>query len=235
MLPDVKVEHDLLTAAIVYEDYGCFKANGGGGAYVGGFCGGTEGAVIEAIARTLTGWLVYHDSFARGGVHSMRQPTAPTIVSREPNLLWGASVVFQAVNRCSNIISFSEAGAASGPGTRSALIEGAMRAIVAAVNGVNLAHPRQYRARMNASQDPLMSEWTFEVADATIRAKVTRERSDQVLRKLHSLIAGQPVERGVAHIRECYDLVNHRPSSEYLRIYLQLKEEVANLGLPMHP
>jgi hypothetical protein len=88
---------------------------------------------------------------------------------------------------------------------------------------------------MNASQDPLMSEWVFEVAKATVEAKVTRERSDQILRKLHSLIGGQPVERGVEHIRECYDLVNHKPSPDYLRIYLQLKEELAQLGLLMSP
>ena len=235
VLPDVKVEHDLLTAAIVYEDYGCFKANGGGQGLVGGFCGGTEGAIIESISKTLVGWLVYHDSFtSSNGINSTRQSTAPIIVSREPNLLWGSSVVYQAVSRCSNIICFAETGAASGPGTRSALIEAAMRAIVAAVNGANLYNTRQYRARMNASQDPLMSEWAFEVAKATVKAKVKRGQADEILRKLHSLIGGQPVERGVEHIRECYDLVNHRPSPDYLRIYLQLKQEFAQLGLLMN-
>ena len=233
VLPDVKVETDLLTAAIVYEDYGCFKVNGGGGAYVGGFCGGTEGAVIEAVVRSLTGWLVYHDSFAGNGVNSTRQPTAPTIVTRDPNLLWGASVVYQALNRCSNIICFSETGAASGPGTRSALIEGAMRAILGAVNGANVYLARQYRARINASQDPLMSEWAYEVARATIEATLTRAQADAILRKLYSLVQGKPVERGVDHIRDCYDLVHHRPSPAYHQVYLTLKEEVTQLGLPM--
>jgi hypothetical protein len=235
VLPDVKVETDLLTAAIVYEDYGCFKANGGGQGLVGGFCGGTEGAIIESISKSLVGWLVYHDSFvSSNGVGSARQSTAPTIVTREPNLLWGSSVVYQAVNRCSNIICFAESSAACGPGTRSGLVETAMRAIVAAVNGANLYNTRQYRARMNASQNPLMPEWAFEVAEAIIRGKITRAQADEILRKLHARIAGQPVEQGVDHIRECYDLVNHRPSPDYLRIYLTLKEEMAQLGLAMH-
>jgi hypothetical protein len=43
------------------------------------------------------------------------------------------------------------------------------------------------------------------------------------------------VEPGVGDIRECYDLVNHRPKPEYLRIYLQLKDELVRLGLPMNP
>jgi methylamine--corrinoid protein Co-methyltransferase len=234
VLPDIKVEHDLLTAAIVYGDYGSFKVNGGGTAYVGGFSGGTEGCVIEAIARCLTGWLAYRDSFGPTGVNSNRVSTARTIVSRDPNLLWGCSVVYQAVNRFSNIICFGETGAASGPGTRSALIEGAMRAIVCAVNGANIYISRKYRARMNACQDPLMAEWAAEVAEAVTEGGVTREQADRILRSLHSLIGGQPVETGVEEIRECYDLVYHKPLANYERIYLEVKEELARLGLCFH-
>lgn len=102
------------------------------------------------------------------------------------------------------------------------------------MNGANLGIPRQRRARINASQDPLMAEWAFEVAKGAVDARLTRAQADAVLRKLYALIQGQPVERGVEHIRECYDLVNHRPSPDYLRIYLQLKEELARLGLVMN-
>ncbi len=233
VLPDVKVEHDLLTAAIVYEDYGCFRVNGGGQGYVGSFAGGTDGAIIESIVKSLVGWLVYHDAFGVAGITTTRRSTASTIVSRDPNLSWGSSVVYQALNRCSSLIGFAEAGASSGPGTRSCLLEGAMRAIVGAVNGASIYIVRQYRARMDAPQDPLMSEWATEVAEATIRTKVTRAQSDRLLRSLYTLVEGKPVERGIDHIRECYDLVNHRPSPDYLRIYRELKEEVSALGLRM--
>ena len=235
VLPDVKVETDQLTAAIVYEDYGAFRVNGGGGAHVGGFCGGTEGAVIEAIARSLTGWLVYHTSFGAIGFAAARAPMASTIVSRDPSLLWGTSLVYQALSRGTAIISLGSLGAASGPGTRSALIEGAMEALVCAVNGANLYIARQYRARMNAAQDPLMSEWAFEVAGAAARAKLTRVQANEILGRLYSLIQGKPVERGVDDIRDCYDLVNHRPSAGYECIYRGVKEEVGRLRLPMDP
>lgn len=232
VLPEIKVEHDLLTAAIVYDDYGCFKLTGST-AQVGGFCGGTEGAIIEAISRSLAGRLVYRNCFFNSGINSARASTAETIVTREPHLLWGTSVVHQALNRCSTLISFTNTASASGPGTRSALIEGALRAVGCAVNGANLSHPRQYRARMNASQDPLMAEWAAEVADATIRTGLTREQADPILRRLHALIDGKPVERGVDDVRECYDLVSHRPNAEYARIYLELREALAQMGLDM--
>lgn len=78
-----------------------------------------------------------------------------------------------------------------------------------------------------------MAEWAAEVARGAVEAKVTREQADKILRTLSSLLQGQPVELGVEHIRECYDLMNHKPSPEYLRICLELKEEFAQLGLPM--
>ncbi len=235
VLPDVKVETDLLTAAIVYEDYGSFIVNSGAVSYIGGFCGGTEGAVIEAISRTLAGVLVYHASFVFAGVKSTRNTTAKTIVSRDPNLLWGTSVVFQALNGRTTSICFYPTSGASGPGTRSAFLEGAMLAILSAVNGANLGHARQYRARMNAAADPLMKEWAVEVSDAVLQMRLTRAEVDGILQRLYTLVAGKPVERGVDHIRECYDLVNHKPSPEYQNIYLQVKEELSEIGLEMNP
>lgn len=32
-------------------------------------------------------------------------------------------------------------------------------------------------------------------------------------------------------IQECYDLVNHRPTPEYEKIYLKVKGQLASLGL----
>lgn len=231
VLPDVKVEHDLLTAAIVYDDYGCFKVNGGGSGLIGGFCGGVEGAIIEGIVKPLVGWLVYRDSIVNTGVDTSRTTVAQTIVSHEPDILWGCSVVFQALNRKSGIICFGQGQRGSGPGTRSMLVEIALGSIVDAVNGANLYVVRQSRARMNAGQDPLMAEWAAEVAEATFRAGITRERSDEVLRKVHALIAGQSVERGVEDVRDCYDFVSHKPCPDYHRIYEDLKEELDAFGL----
>ncbi|MFQ6077073.1 MAG: monomethylamine:corrinoid methyltransferase, partial [Candidatus Bathyarchaeia archaeon] len=51
ILPDMKVEADYIGIAIAYEGYGGYKVNGGCFSVIGGFCGGVEGAIVEAIAK----------------------------------------------------------------------------------------------------------------------------------------------------------------------------------------
>ena len=87
VLPDVKVESDLLTAAIVYEDYGCFKVNGGGSGHIGGFCGGPEGAVIEGLVKPLIGMLVYRDRISYAGVSFALRTLAKTADIRPERVL----------------------------------------------------------------------------------------------------------------------------------------------------
>ncbi|MBM3956761.1 MAG: monomethylamine:corrinoid methyltransferase [Gemmatimonadetes bacterium] len=229
VLPDVKVEHDLLTAAIVYQDYGCFKVNGGGSGLVGGFCGGPEGAVIESLVKSLGGFLVYRDTLCNTGVGRLATTTSRTM-SLDPQTSWAGSVVFQALHRHTKTVCFGGAGNAAGPGTETHLWELAFGAIRAPVNGYNLYIPRQGRARMNASQTPLEAEWVYEVATAAMRSGLEGGRSEDLLRKVAAEVEGRAVEDPV-HISECYDLVHHRPSPEYERIYLGVKEELASMGL----
>ena len=68
VLPDVKTDYDSITAGIVYEDYGSYKFNGGPDVFIGGFCGGSEGAVIESIVRDIAALIIYRNN-ARGGNH----------------------------------------------------------------------------------------------------------------------------------------------------------------------
>ena len=48
VLPDVKVEHDLLTSAVVSEEKGNYRVSGSF-AIAGGFCGGPEGGIFESV------------------------------------------------------------------------------------------------------------------------------------------------------------------------------------------
>ena len=128
------------------------------------------------------------------------------------------------------MIYFGATAAVSGPGTKKNLLENAFFCVRAPINGCNLTHPRQSRARINASQTPLEAEWMMDVADATIKAGLTRETAQPVLETISARLEGHEPEQGL-HIRECYDLVHHRPSPEYERIYNETKEELASLGL----
>ena len=70
----------------------------------------------------------------------------------------------------------------------------------------------------------------MEVADATQRAGLTRETAQPVMQAIAARLEGRAPEDGLP-IQECYDLVHHRPSPNYERIYQETREELASLGL----
>ncbi len=230
VLPGGKVEHDMLTAAIVYEDYGCFKMNGGAWGFVGGFAGGVEGAIIEGLVQATAGWIVYHDTLTSAGVVDLGLTTTKQMIVQRPALNWASSLVRQALNTKTGLISFGGNLSVSGPGRTSYLLELAFNCVRSTIDGCNLYFPRQGKARMNASQTPLEAEWLMEVADATIQAGLTRATAQPVLEAIAARLEDQEAEEGL-HVQECYDLVHHQPSPEYERVYGETKEELASLRL----
>jgi len=229
VLPDVKVEHDLLTAAIVYGDYGCFKVNGGGGGMVGGFCGGPEGAIIEGLAKSLGGFIVYRDTICNAGVGELASTTTRTM-SLNARASWAASVTHQALHRHTNMVCFGGGLNSAGPGTETHLWEMAFGAIRAPICGYNLYVCRQGRAQMNASQTPLEAEFVYEVAEATMRTGLDGGQAGELLRGVAAKVEGKAPEEPL-HISDCYDLVHHRPSPEYKRIHDGVIEELGAMGL----
>jgi hypothetical protein len=63
-----------------------------------------------------------------------------------------------------------------------------------------------------------------------MRTGLDRGSANELLGKLNTRLEGMVAEPTL-HINECYDLVNHRPLPDYERKYLQIKEELARLGL----
>ena len=229
VLPGIKVEQDFLAAAMVYEEYGSFKVNGGGSGTVGGFAGGLGGAIIEAIVRCIVGFLVYRDTLCATLIDSLKGFTSKTFLIN-PGINWGVSVVFQALHRHTNTILFLVLGSNSGPGTEANLLELAIGAISAPINGANLYIPRQFIAQTNASQTPLQAEWVYEVASAAMRTGLNRGSASDLARKIGQRLEGRTIEAPVP-IAQCYDLVHHRPLPDYEKTYLNAKEELSSLGL----
>ncbi len=227
VLPDEKIEHDLLATAIACEDQGLWRISGSF-SMVGGFCGGADGAIVEGIAKPLTAMICYRAYVNYTGVENVSTVSALSIPLQPLN--WARSVVNQSLNRYSNIICMAWIIPTSGPGTESNLLEVAFRTIEATINGANLYAPRHSRARMNAGQTPLEGEFMVEVSDATLAAGLDRKKGSELLTKLTQKLEGRHPEPGFT-IQECYDLVNHRPSPEYERIHKQVKEQLTELGL----
>jgi methylamine---corrinoid protein Co-methyltransferase len=230
LLPDEKIEHDLLAASIVYHDTGCFSINGGGAGRVGSFVGGVEGAVIEGIARPIIGMMCYRDNFCYGGLEGTTLPTSRVMRSNQ-KMSWGISVVCQALNRFTNVIYYSfggGVGSGSGPGTETHLWACAAGAIQAPINGANLTGARQARAEMDLAQTPLEVEFKLEVAGAALRSGLDRRSATPVLDGIAAQLNGQLPEPPVPG---CYDWVHHRPSADYFQRYLRVKDELSEIGL----
>jgi len=227
LLPDLKMEQDMLAAAITYEDYGCFKLSGSF-ALAGGFCGGVEGAIIEGIAKPIACTMVYHDWIHYTGVEHISSLSALKIMLQPYN--WARSVVNQVLNTKTNVICMAWVIPTSGPGTENNLLESAIRCIEAPINGANLYAPRHSRANINSGQTPLEAEWMVEVSDAAIRAGFDRVAASKVIKEIAAKLKDREPEAGYS-IQDCYDLVHHKPSESYNAIYRKVKDELNNLGL----
>mgnify|MGYP005854013219 FL=1 len=227
VLPDEKIEHDLLATAIASQECGLWRISGSF-SMMGGFCGGEDGAIVEGVAKALTAMVCYRVYVNYTGVENVRTVSALTIPLQPLN--WARSVVDQALNRYSNIICMAWIIPTSGPGTETHLIETALRSIEGAINGANLYAPRHSRARMNAGQTPLEAEFMVEVADATMRAGLDRGRASEVLAKLAEELKSRQPEPGYT-IQECYDLVEHKPKPDFQRAYMKVKDDLSRLGL----
>jgi methylamine--corrinoid protein Co-methyltransferase len=229
LLPDLKMEQDMLSAAIVYEEYGSFKLSGSF-AIAGGFCGGIEGAIIEGIAKPIACMIVYRDYIHYTGVEHAHMLNAREILL--PGLNWARSVVNQALNRFTQTICMRWIIPTSGPGTELCLIEGAMQSIEAPINGMNLYAPRHCRTTTNHGQTPLEAEWMIEVSDAVINQGFDRQGANELLHRLAKSFEGKKPAEGF-DITECYDLIHHRPLPQYQKVYVDVKKQLTDIGLKL--
>ena len=229
VLPDVKIEQEMLTAAIVGQRYGLFGVSASFG-IVGGFCGGIEGAIIEGIAKPIIASLVYGVHVNVVGIESSHANRQATIDL--PPIAWARSIVCQALARNTNTIPMALGFSSSGPGTDTNLREIAIRAIEAQVNGSNLYITRHSRAQMNAGQTPIESRWMYTVAEAARHAQLDRRGGGQLCQEVARPLMGRKPEAGFT-VGECYDLVRGCPLPAYEEIRTKLEAELSHLDLPV--
>jgi len=228
VLPDVKVQSDLMTAALVLNSYGCFGISGSFG-IIGGFAGGPEGATIEALAKTLIAWMVYRCNLYYNGVEhishisGVRRCMSPISFAR--------SVVYQATIRNCNGIPMHWPIPVSELGSESHLEELILRSIEATVNGANLYVPRVSRSRINGGQTPADAELMIEASDSAIRTRIRRDEVYQMFRPVIMKLMAKSTPEPGRLIAECYDLELRRPRPEYQELITRVKKEFRDCGL----
>ena len=228
VLPDVKVQYDLITVALVLQSHGFFGISGSFG-IVGGFAGGPEGAIIEGLAKTIIAWMVYRDNLYYNGVEHLSHISG--VKRCMFPIGFARSVVYQATIRNSGGIPMHWPIPVSELCTESHLEELVLRSIEATVNGANLYVPRVSRSRMNGGQTPADAELMIEASDATIRTRVKRSEVYQMFKPVITKLTTNPTPEQGKLITECYDLQRHKPSSEYQELITMVKNEFKDCGL----
>ena len=228
VLPDVKVQYDLITAALVLQSYGYFGISGSFG-IAGGFAGGPEGAIIESLVKTIIAWMVYRDNLYYNGVEHFTHVSGGKRSMFPIN--FARSVVYQATIRNSNGIPMHWPIPVSELCTPSHLQELVLRSIEATVNGANLYVPRVSRSRMNGGQTPADAELMIEASDAAIRSGLKRSEIYELFKPIITKLMENPTPEPGKLITECYDLQHHKPSSEYGSLIAEVKQEFSDCGL----
>jgi methylamine--corrinoid protein Co-methyltransferase len=228
VLPDVKVQYDLITTALVLQSYGFFGISGSFG-IAGGFAGGPEGAIIEGLAKTIIAWIVYRDNLYYNGVEHFSHISG--VKRCMSPISFARSVVYQATIRNCDGIPMHWPIPVSELCTESHLEELILRSIEATVNGANLYVPRVSRSRMNGGQTPADVELMIEASDAAIRTRIKRDEVYQMFRPVIAKLMANPIPEPGKLITECYDLQRHRPSPEYRELIAKIKKEFEDCGL----
>ncbi len=250
ILPDIKVEYDLLTAAIVYQDYGSYRFDGGAFAYVGGFCGGVEGAILEVLAKVMAAWLVYRDQahYSCKTVKALEARRPPEeeqrSIVREPNPIWPAYVINRALSKHTNIIRFGgdiERGPFGSIASETHLLFLAEAAIIDTVLGCNL---------FGYHEIPPDVQFRTEISDAAIKAGIKKDEVKEIMlaieKEVKERLGGKTESVAITDrrmllyqdfdayfdpLQELYDFKRMEPTARYLKIENKAKKTLEKLGL----
>lgn len=146
--------------------------------------------------------------------------------------LWVFSVAGRATSRNIPYPAIGIGYASAGPGTRMYFLEAAavnLCCVNAGYGGVQTVHPAE--AVIEDGITPLEAIFNVEIAYAATEIETgrTRDLVNLLLDKYEHQIESAPTGKVY---QECYDLKSRKPTKEMLRLYDQIKEELAQLGIP---
>jgi len=234
ILPDLKIELNYLAAAIVYEEYGSFKENRGGG---GTFFASVGGCIIGGIASSIASWIAYRDRMISCGAGrpGISEPGISAAHRRISDRVWPSSIVHMALSRNSNMIRMGGSGHGN-PGALSTLIDVAFQTIVSTVLGANINVDRvifRTDPAVELGGTPVETELTFAVSDAVIRSQMKRDELEPVLHRLeenHRRI-DRTAEKTYPRFLDLYNPMEHKPIGEYQGKIDAVKRDLKEMGL----
>ncbi|MEE8322108.1 MAG: monomethylamine:corrinoid methyltransferase [Candidatus Bathyarchaeia archaeon] len=252
ILPDLMVEEELIGAALVYNDLGCYGLSGGSGA--GPWGGAVEGRMIESTVGCLTNWLVYRDTLIEGGGASAgrgvpRSSKAEAVGvqmarNRPEGMKWQSFAVHKALMRNTNQIYYRWLFGGNrrywDMTSEPYLLRVALSSMRSTLIGLNF--------RVGDTNPPTYTNWVIETSDAVIKSNIGLEDFVELSKRVfkekledHPIKAvrqdqrmhvyGKNPSAFLAAGLKAYDWYKQKPTDEYVKGERKARNYLRDIGL----
>ncbi len=228
--PSLKTTYEDMNRAAQFTQYGAYISTAGC-AYIGGFCGGVEGAVICCIAEGIAGILLYNGVINASCVMESLYPSQTT-----RKALWGTNLASAAMNKHTPIPSVWGAYmSAAGPCTEMNLYEIAVATIGTVMVGNNPFGNAPNQGVTKNYCTPMEPQFMGEVAYATtlLNRKQANELSQLLVPKYEQQLLAKTPPMGKT-FQELYNMDTLEPCREYLELKAKIWEELEVMGLKQY-
>jgi len=226
-ISELKVDYSLLNKMAHFHQYGSF-VGALTGPMLGGYCGGPEGTAVVGAAYHIQGLMVnqaHYLNYFPFHIKHMHNTTG--------ELLWGISLVYQALARNTPLISLSNGFAAAGPCTPMVLYEAAAHGLASVVSGANLWEIAVARNKYKNRATPMEAKMSCEVGCGAAESGIKRSEANELVKKIVSKYEGKIAEAPLGKtFQECYDVKKIAPTKEYIELYRSVKRELLDIGVP---
>ncbi len=212
---------------------GCRVILGDSSVMIGGSVGPPEGAAVGSIARSLLKCAVHGAfgtlvSFPGGGIYDIKYMGNTGRAAR-----WASSVQTQALSKNTEALTMGHLSQVSGPCTEMLLYETIVGMSIETVSGACWSiGPRSGGGKYTNYITPLECKFAGEVLkkSAGMKRSDVNEIAKKLIPKYEDKLKYPP--KGKSFL-ECYDRKTLKPSKEWSDMYLKIKQEAIDLGIPL--
>lgn len=193
---------------------------------LGGYAGGAPGTALVKTAYYLVGMHMFKGTYHvtlpihfNLGCNSMREG------------LWVFSITGRAASRNMRYPALASGFAAAGPCTKMYFYEAAATILSQVPSGyAAIQTPHPAKAVIDDAATPMEAKFTVEFTKAItgITAHQANEFANRLLEKYEDDIGKAPQGK---RYQECYDIKTQKPTTEYSRLYEEVKEELIQMGI----
>jgi len=204
------------------------KVRAGGFSYIGGYAGPAEGAALANVANDLLIAVVLDSDYTSSYVYDIQ-----LFGNCGRKALWANSIATQAISRNTTLIKNKIVNETGGPCTDMFMYEAAVGLMNHCVSGASkTTQPRSAGGKFTDYLTPMEAWWCGEVFKSTagMTRKAANEVAKKILPKYEERLTNPPKGKSVL---DCFDLKEMRPLPEYEKLYLDIRQELIELGMPL--